>query len=75
MSRLGRLIAACACLAAVGGGVRAAEGTGVALNFQDVELAVLARFISDVTTTATGFSLMSANSGGSSGTQGRQQTA
>jgi general secretion pathway protein D len=49
MSRLGRLIAACACLAAVGGGVRAAEGTGVALNFQDVEMAVLARFISDVT--------------------------
>jgi general secretion pathway protein D len=49
MSASGRLVAALACLAAVATGGRGTEGAGVALNFQDVELAVLARFVSDVT--------------------------
>ena len=49
MSGTRRLLGAFVCLAAVAGGARGAEDAGVALNFQDVELAVLARFVSDVT--------------------------
>jgi general secretion pathway protein D len=48
MTRLVRAVILVALLVARGGGVRADEAT-VALNFQDVEIAVLARFVSEVT--------------------------